>query len=399
MEAPAVESRRAQFERLLPAARARFERDRLQPENFYDQPGFHATIRGTRAPKTFFVYNPDTRDTLKDSVQEGEARAWTRDIAVAEKQKNDSPEKQAFDAENLLLGDLAEGVGYELLKNIFPGPRFAVVPGSFVDDRLNGNDVFVVERNDAGDVERVFGIDITAAPEPEVLAKKMTQSLRRTIRGEMGTGALVAHEHNGTTQRFSSEAVVKLILPLDEATVLAHAQRMARNEPLPFGATRRVAELFEHQIVWHERHARNDIQKVLAGARNSIGRMRANAVPDHPYQSWNNLRVLEQLHTDKALEKELMVIANDMNTEGKIAAKKRIALDTEAFIPKFLHAVRNYVPVGTTNVTDTMSFVEATPRLETSLHELQQRINTLATNIADTRRRVEALERRFGVYA
>lgn len=396
MEAPLVESRRAQFERLLPAARARFERDRLQPEDFYDQPGFRLYKDGTRSPVTFLTYDPHKP---KQSVQEGEAIAWSRDIKNEQDQQQKSPQKQAEDTENLLLGDLAEGVGYELLKNIFPEPRFAVVPGSFVDDRLNGNDVFVIERSQSGDVERVFGIDITAAPEPEVLAKKMTQSLRRTIRGEMGQGSLLAYEHNGTTQRFSTDAVVKLVLPIDESTVVAHAQRMARNEPLPFGATRRVAELFEHQIAWHERHARDDTRAAIGGARQSIGHIRANAAPDHLYQSWNNLRVLEQMHTDPQLEKELLVIAKDMNTKGKIAARKGIALDTEAFIPKFLHAVRNYVPAGTTNVTNTMSFVEATPRLETSLHELQQRVNTLATNIVDTRRRVEALERSLGIYA
>lgn len=384
--APAQESRRSVFERLVGAARAVFERDRIDPEHFYEQKGFHINRDGTQSKKTFFTYNPYSKENLKNSVQEGEARAWSVDIRAVQKKVED---KNLYE-ENLLLGDIAEGVGYEIIKHLFAHPRFEVLPASFVDDRLNGNDIFVIERDESGNVENIFGIDITAAPEPDILAKKITQSLRCTMRGEMGQGSLLQTKSTGATEYFSSEAVTKLVLPIDEVTAVAHAQRMARNEPIPFGASRRVAELFEHQIRFHQNHAQNDaVQKVLQNARQSIGRIRASAPPDHLYEPWNNLQLLENLYTDKKLEKRLEVIANDMNIAGKAAAKKKAPLDVGPFELLFKEAVHEHMPPE-----------PATSRFNTAFNTLRlltARVGTLEGSHKSLRSNLDRLDAQLAV--
>lgn len=347
--APALESRRSVFERLLPVVRKSIDTARESLETFYNESGFHRSIRWDKKArriirssggKTYIQYNDND---LRESVLYTEAIVENRIHTEAKRNELLTATERAEYDENMLLGEIAEGVGYEVLKIIFNDSRFEVIPATIADDRLNGSDVFVVQRDEhTNEIVHIYGIDITAAPEPDVLAKKVIRTLERTISGKLGFAGYLASTTKNIKERFSTDSVTKLILSLDEQTVIAYAQAIAKNRAPEQIPTHRILNSFREQIAFHEEQAAPFIAPILKDARQSVDVLRKNTVAIVPPTSWTNLDLLHAFHTDPRLGRSFVAIARDM----KRMRKPGMPLAIQPYEDRIRDAVQEYMPLG-----------------------------------------------------
>lgn len=393
VEHTSQETRRSLFERLFPFARKSLESARPETSEFYDKQGFHIPLKGNPRGTTFFKLNPD--DTRR-SVQHSEDIVRERQKVYTEKNKNAPVEDREKNTDNVLLGGIAEGVAFSVLSRVFAPPEFQVMPATVVDDELNGSDIFVFKKNpDTGEVEQVFGIDVTSAPEPDILAKKMVRSLVNTVRGKMGHGSFLKTSHNGNTQLFSSARVIKLMLPISEQTALAQAQYAVRGESVQdVGVESAILSSFKTQIKLHEQEARSkDVKKILAGAHTVLD----SIVLSPAVQKVDpNMLLLNEFHAHADTRSNLLSIVRRIIREHVVGT----AISMDTYAPAIQQAVFKYMPVPSEHEPIRMSesFSQQVQSIEDTLALLRKRVAQVAERTAQVRKRTEALEARIGFY-